>query len=314
MASQTRHEGGSAKPQRARRARRARVNPRTYDEARRPGTKSVHGGALRAADEALDLLVGEAGETARLLGDRDGDFLVVAVQADAPEVEALVDRLLELDRATPTLGIALGQLVEPLRPHAHVRDLVGEHEVHGPLDDRVADLAGDVHELVEDVTGQPLEPAVHARDPRRRVLGAGASPEDRRLGKLAHVTTEGIYQAQRDLHVARLVPDLPGHIQGELPRRVREVADRSPRPLHGLKLADEDAVHTLADRLPAREVGHRRQALLDPHLADLPRPLAHEAVLARQLVVGDRPLHGRIIRAPGTPCPAAPPAGAAARR
>src|SRR2546428_10644658 len=94
------------------------------------GPALVHGGALRAADEALDLLVGEAGETARLLGDRDGDFLVAAVQADAPEVEALVDRLLELDRATPTLGIPLGQLVEPLTPPAHVRDPDGEHRDH----------------------------------------------------------------------------------------------------------------------------------------------------------------------------------------
>src|SRR5207245_8539795 len=87
---------------------------------------SVHRGALRRLDEAVDLLVGETGEPARLGGDRDRHRLGVAGLADAAQVEPLVDRLLELDRAATPLGIALGQRVEPFRAHADAGDLVGQ--------------------------------------------------------------------------------------------------------------------------------------------------------------------------------------------
>src|SRR2546430_2271373 len=43
---------------------------------------SVHRGALRRLDEAVDLLVGEAGEPARLGGDRDRHRLGVALPAE----------------------------------------------------------------------------------------------------------------------------------------------------------------------------------------------------------------------------------------
>src|SRR5437899_3797989 len=84
---------------------------------------SVHRGALRRLDEAVDLLVGEAGEPARLGGDRDRHRLGVALPTDAAHVEPLVDRLLELDRAPAPLGIPLGQPVERLRAHADAGDL-----------------------------------------------------------------------------------------------------------------------------------------------------------------------------------------------
>src|SRR5438105_10597923 len=94
----------------------------------------VNLGALRALDEPLDLLVGEAGQAAGVLGDRDGHHLVMPVLPGAPEVEALVDRVLELDGAAPALGVAPRQLVEPARAHAHVGDLVGQHVVDRALE------------------------------------------------------------------------------------------------------------------------------------------------------------------------------------
>src|SRR5438876_4535300 len=78
---------------------------------------SVHLRALRALDEPLDLLVREAGELARLFGDRDRHELVLAVLPGAAEVEALVDRVLELDGLAPALCIAARELVEPPRAH-----------------------------------------------------------------------------------------------------------------------------------------------------------------------------------------------------
>src|SRR5439155_5586222 len=258
---------------------------------RRGGESSIHLRALRALDEPLDLLVGEAGELARLLGDRDRHHLVVAVLAAAAEVEALVDRLLELDRLAPALGVAARQLVEPAGAHPHVRDLVRQHVVHRLLDDRVADLLRDVDELVEHVAGEALEAAVDAGHACRRVFRAGAAPEDGGLGELAHAPAEMLEQIEVRLDVARLVPDLSRHVQRELPGRVGEVIDRAPRPLHRLELADHDAVHPLADGLAAGQIGERRQPLLDLQLTDLPRAHAHEPILARELVVGDRSIH-----------------------
>src|SRR5205823_11171762 len=112
--------------------------------------------------------------------------------------------------------------------HAHVGDRGGEHEVHGAVEDRVADLPRDVDELVEHVAGQALEAAVDAGHAGRRVLGAGAAPEDGGLGELADVAVQMLEQADVDVDVSRLVPDLAGHVHGELPRRVRKVVDGAP--------------------------------------------------------------------------------------
>src|SRR5262245_25359337 len=121
---------------------------------------SVHGRALGGPDQALDLFVRESGQAARILGDGDAALLVGAGLADPTQVESRVDRILELDGPPASLGVPLGQGVEPLRAHAHVRDLVGQHVVHGLLDDRIADLARDMDELIEDVAGQTLEAPV----------------------------------------------------------------------------------------------------------------------------------------------------------
>src|SRR5207249_9431117 len=79
--------------------------------------------------QALNLLGREAAELACLLRDRDGHGLMVAVLPRAAQVEALVDRLLELDGLATPLGVAARELVEPARAHADVRDLVGQHVV-----------------------------------------------------------------------------------------------------------------------------------------------------------------------------------------
>src|SRR5207249_8707909 len=113
--------------------------------------------------------------------DRHG--LVVPFPPDPAEVEALIDGFLKLDRLAPALGIPLGELREPLGPHPDVGDLIGEDELDGALEDRVADLPRDVDELVEDVAREPLEPAVDAGHARGGVLGAGAAPEDRGLDR-----------------------------------------------------------------------------------------------------------------------------------
>ncbi len=170
-------------------------------------------------------------------------------------------------------------------------DLVGEDEVDRALEDRVADLPGDVDELVEDVAREPLEPPVDTGDSRRGILGAGASPEDRRLRKLAGIATEVIEQSQIDLDVARLVPDLPRHVHREVPWRVRKIAYASARPFHRLQLADHDPVNAFLDGLGTGEVGKRRKPLRDLQLGDLARAHSDKPVFPRELVVGDRTIH-----------------------
>src|SRR5207244_12428224 len=101
-------------------------------------TRSVDLRPLGRLDQTLDLFVGEAGHPAHVRRDRDRHRIVVALPADATEIEPLVDALLELDRATPTLGIALGQLGQPLRAHADVRGRVGQGEVDRTLEGRIA--------------------------------------------------------------------------------------------------------------------------------------------------------------------------------
>jgi hypothetical protein len=98
-------------------------------------------------------------------------------------------------------------------------------------------------------------------------------------------------ESQVDLDVPRLVPDLAGHVHREVPRRVWEIADGAPGALHRLHLADHDAVDPLLDRLAARQIRKRRQPLLDLQLGNVARSHPDEAVLARELVIGDRTIH-----------------------
>jgi len=98
-------------------------------------------------------------------------------------------------------------------------------------------------------------------------------------------------EAQIDLDMARLVPDLACHVHRELPRRVREVADRPTRALHRLYLAHEDPMDPLPDRVGAGEIGERREALRDLQLRHLASAHPHPPVFPRELVVGDRALH-----------------------
>src|SRR5262249_21275139 len=258
--------------------------------------RSVDLRSLGRLDQTLDLFLGEAGQAPHVRGDRDGHRIVVALAPHAAQVEALVDALLELDRAPPTLGVALGEPRQPLRAHADVRDLVGQDEIDGTLEDRVADLPRDVHELVKDVARQPFEAAVDARDARRRVLGAGAAPEDGRLRELPGVPLEVLEQPQVDLDVARFVPDLPCHVHRELPRRVRKIAHGPPGALHRLQLTHHDAVHTLLDGLAGRQVRERWEPLGDLQLGDVAGAHPDETIIPRELVVSDRAIHAGASR------------------
>ena len=172
-----------------------------------------------------------------------------------------------------------------------MRDLVGEDELDRALEDRIADLPGDVHQLVEDVAREPFEAPVDAGHARGRVLGARAAPEDRRLRELACVAAEVLEEAEIDLHVPRLVPHLAGHVERELPRRLGEIAHGAPGPLHRLHLAHHDPVYPLPHRVAGREVRERRKALVDLELGHLAGAHADEAVFTREFVVSDRTLH-----------------------
>src|SRR5207253_4436539 len=98
----------------------------------------------------------------------------------------------------------------------------------------------------------------------------------------------------------------PRHVQRELPRRVGEVVDGPAGPLHGLELADEDAVDALLDRLAAGQVGERGEALCHLELSDPPAPHPDEAILTRQLVVGEGPLHSADYSTSGARVPGRP--------
>ena len=134
------------------------------------------------------------------------------------------------------------------------------------------------------------------RFPRRRVLRARAAPEDGGLRELADVAVQVLEQPHVDLHVAGLVPDLPGHVHGELPGRVREIVDGTAGPFHRLQLPDHDAVDALLDGVAGQQVRKGRKPLIDLELRDLARPHPDQAILAGQLVVGDGPFHVSLRR------------------
>src|SRR5205809_1084183 len=91
--------------------------------------------------------------------------------------------------------------------------------------------------------------------------------------------------------MARLVPYLPRHVHGELPRHVGKIEDRAAGAFHRLHLADEYAVDAIAHLLTRHEAGERRHALLHLQLAHLPRAHPDEPILAGETVVGDQAIH-----------------------
>ena len=73
-------------------------------------------------------------------------------------------------------------------------------------------------------------------------------------------------QADVDLDVAGLVPDLPRHVQAELPWRVGEVVHRTAGPLHGLQERPAQSLGISPPRVLTwlelgRASGHRAPAL-----------------------------------------------------
>src|SRR5438094_6721837 len=72
-------------------------------------------------DELSDLVVGEAGQLAELLGQVDGVLLVLA--PEPAEAEQVVDGPLEVERRLLALGVLGRETAEPVRAHLHVGDL-----------------------------------------------------------------------------------------------------------------------------------------------------------------------------------------------
>src|SRR5208337_4696491 len=99
------------------------------------------------------------------------------------EVEQLVDAVLERLRPLQALGVTFSELAHPLRAHADVSDLVGEHVVYRSLDNRIAHLLRDANQLLEDVARQSLEAAIDPRYARGRILRLCARPQHFAFGK-----------------------------------------------------------------------------------------------------------------------------------
>src|SRR5689334_24845642 len=120
-------------------------------------------------------------------------------------------------------------------------------------------------------------------------------------------------QPEIRLDVTGFVPDLARHVETEFPRRIRKIVDRPPGALHRLQLAHHNAVHALTDRLAAREIRERRQALLDLERRDAPRTHADEAVLAGELFIADGSVHTVLLRTNGSTSNGGRPAHAKVR-
>src|SRR5258706_300784 len=77
---------------------------------------------------------------------------------------------------------------------------------------------------------------------------------------------------------------------------MREVAHGATGPLHRLQLAHHDPVDSLLDGLAARQIGERRKPLGHLQLGDLAGAHPDESILPRELVIGDRAIHGGASR------------------
>ena len=108
----------------------------------------------------MDLLVVEAGQLAEVAGEMHR--VLVALAPEAAVAEELVDRLLEVERTLLSLGIFRRDLAQPVRPHLHVGDLVGEHPVLAEEQDGIVRAGAEVAHGVEHVDGEAFEGTVDA--------------------------------------------------------------------------------------------------------------------------------------------------------
>ena len=89
--------------------------------------------------------------------------------------------MLKIEGHLPPCRIVLGELAHPGAAHTHVGNLIGQDKIHRALDDRIAELLSELNQLRKDITGQPFQPTVDPRHPRRRVFSTGTLPENARL-------------------------------------------------------------------------------------------------------------------------------------
>src|SRR5216684_4736704 len=266
--------------------------------------------------QTIDFFVGETGEQARLArnGDRGVEvYLFVAERerhlgrrfargAATLEVEEVVDVRLEVERALEAFGVALGQLAHPLRAHAHVGDLVGQHVVDGAFDNRVTHPLREPDDLLEDVAGESFETAVDTGDTCGGVVGLGAGPQHFAFRKFAEVRADVFEQLREDFEMARLVPDLARHVELKFPRSVGEIEERAPRRLHRLHLARRDPMQAeLEEILLAGQRAGQGKTPVDARLEDA--CTRHHDAIVRACELVDRyhllhglPLSGSVLR------------------
>src|SRR5216683_3158522 len=144
-------------------------------------TLSVRHTGTRRLHQAVDLFISKAGQFAGFTGDADRYLIGWSILPGATEVEQLIDMMLKIEGHLPPRRVVLGELAHPGAPHTHMGNLIGQDHIYRPLDDRIAELLGQMNQLRKDVTGQSFQPAVDPRHPRRRVFSTGTLPENTRL-------------------------------------------------------------------------------------------------------------------------------------
>src|SRR5262249_44203221 len=144
-------------------------------------TLSVRRTGARRLYQAVDLFISKASHFAGFTRDADRHLIGWSILPGATEVEQLINVMLKIEGHLPPRRVVLGELAHPGAAHTHVGDLIGQDHIYRPLDDRIAEFLGELHQLRNAVTGQSFQPAVAPRHTRRRVFGTGTLPENARL-------------------------------------------------------------------------------------------------------------------------------------
>src|SRR5215470_7765194 len=114
------------------------------------GTRRLH--------QAVDLLISKAGHLASVTRDTNRHLIGWSILPGATEVEQLINMMLKIEGHLPPRRIVLGELAHPGAAHTHVGNLIGQDHIYRPLDNRITELLGELHQLRKDVTGQSFQP------------------------------------------------------------------------------------------------------------------------------------------------------------
>src|SRR5712691_12700306 len=141
-------------------------------------TLSVRHTGTRRLHQAIDLCISKASQFAGFTRDADRYLIGWSILPGATEVEQLIDMVLKIEGHLPPRRVVLGELAHPGAAHTHMGNLIGQAKIHGPFDNRIAELLGELNQLRKDVAGQSFQPAVDPRHTRCRVFGTGTVPEN----------------------------------------------------------------------------------------------------------------------------------------